>query len=136
MLKQIKIIHGDGFTSERVDYRRIIRLNALTAIRELCIAMVQHRVALAFSINQEHLDYLLSLDGTVESTFMNGKKVNNLIRKRQSTDDISADTIFDQAASSIKAVWSDPAAQEVFQRGLAKTMQDSSAMLVIMVLRY
>ncbi|KAG2181961.1 hypothetical protein INT43_006886 [Umbelopsis isabellina] len=130
VLKQIKIIHGDGFTSERVDYRRIIRLNALTAIRELCIAMVQHRVALAFSINQEHLDYLLSLDGTVESTYMNGKKVNNLIRKRQSTDDISADTIFDQAASSIKAVWSDPAAQEVFQRGLAKSMQDSSAMFL------
>ncbi|CAM0140311.1 unnamed protein product [Umbelopsis sp. WA50703] len=129
VLKQIKIIHGDGFSSERVDYRRIIRLNALTAIRELCIAMVQHRVTLAFSINQEHLDYLLSLDGTVESTFMNGRKVN-IIRKRQSTDDVSADTIFDQAAPSIKAVWSDPAAQEVYQRGLAKSMQDSSAMFL------
>lgn len=127
VLKQIKIIHGDGFNTEREEYRRIIRLNALTAIRELCMCMVQHKITLAFPINQEHLDYLLSLEGTVESTYMNGKKVNNLIRKRQSTDDISADAIFHQAASSIKAVWGDPAAQEVYQRGLVKTMQDSSA---------
>jgi hypothetical protein len=127
VLKQIKIIHGDGFNVEREDYRRIIRLNALTAIRELCLCMLQHKATVTFSINQEHFDYILSLEGPVESTFMNGKKVNNLIRKRQSTDDISADVIFHQAAPSIKAVWGDPTAQEVFQRGLAKNMQDSSA---------
>ncbi|GAB5587430.1 hypothetical protein Unana1_02330 [Umbelopsis nana] len=130
VLKQIKIIHGDGFNTEREDYRRIIRLNALTAIRELCLCMVQNKIMLAFPINQEHFDYILSLESTVESTYMNGKKVNNLIRKRQSTDDISADAIFHRAAPSIKFIWGDPAAQEVYQRGLVKTMQDSSAVFL------
>jgi hypothetical protein len=89
--------------------------------------MLQHKATVTFSINQEHFDYLLSLEGPVESTFMNGKKFNSLIRRRQSSEDVSTDTIFHQAAPSIKAIWGDPAAQEVFQRGLAKNMQDSAA---------
>ncbi|CAO3675682.1 unnamed protein product [Umbelopsis ramanniana] len=127
VLKQIKIIHGEGFNIEREEYRKIIRVNALTAIRELCLCMLQHKATVTFPINQEHFDYLLSLEGPVESTFMNGKKFNSLIRRRQSSEDVSADAIFHQAAPSIKAIWGDPAAQEVFQRGLAKNMQDSAA---------
>jgi hypothetical protein len=89
--------------------------------------MLQHKATVTFPINQEHFDYLLSLEGPDESTFMNGKKFSHLIRRRQSSDDDVADAIFQQAAPSIKAIWSDPAAQEVFQRGLAKNMQDSAA---------
>ncbi|CAG8735521.1 12502_t:CDS:2 [Acaulospora morrowiae] len=98
VLKQLKIIHGKGLEGERQQYRRIVHINTLTAMKALVNA-------------------LPSLEYTPDP-------IQAAIRDNKLDDD--AFDLFHEHVDSIKSLWEDPAIKNCFSSASEIGLQDSA----------
>ncbi|CAG8535901.1 6180_t:CDS:2, partial [Cetraspora pellucida] len=123
VLKQLKIIHGQGLSDERQRYRRIVHLNVLTAIKALANALT----ALGYPIkpeNKQHLDRIVNLSTIKNTLNRNSITVQAAIRDQQ-LDDNSQD-FFMENINSVIALWNDPAIKKCYNSASEIGLQDSA----------
>ncbi|CAG8646318.1 10858_t:CDS:2 [Paraglomus occultum] len=124
VLKQLKIIHGKGLENEREQYRHIVHLNVLTAIKALAKGFEVNNLTLENSENDEHLAAILSLSSIKESLNRQSLSLQAAVGGLKSADDATAILLANY--ESVKAVWSDSAVQKYFESANDIGLQDSA----------
>jgi guanine nucleotide-binding protein subunit alpha len=106
ILKQMKLIHDGGFTSEeREAYKDIIVSNSIQSIHVILEAMETLDIPLGDpENNQKYHDFILD--------------------QRQQTDCFGNST---QVVEAIKALWADSGVQETFKRSNEYQLNDSAS---------
>lgn len=122
VLKQLKIIHGKGLESERQQYRSIVYINILTAMKALTNALIGVGYKLE-SKNLPHLEKFQKLTSIKDSLNCN-LTVQAAVRDQKSDDDVS--DLFREHVDSVKALWEDPAIKKCFNSASEIGLQDSA----------
>ncbi|CAG8502275.1 8097_t:CDS:2 [Ambispora gerdemannii] len=125
VLKQLKIIHGNGLEEERRQYSRIVHLNVLTAMKALTNALEHFGHSLADPKNEEHLEKFQMLTTIKVTLNRNSLTVQAAIRDKKSDDDTASET-FREHSESIQALWSDAAIRKCFENASDIGLQDSA----------
>ncbi|CAG8482211.1 11288_t:CDS:10 [Diversispora eburnea] len=112
VLKQLKIIHGKGLEAERQQYRRIVYINILTAMKALTNAVTSLGYKLEIEKNQQHLEKFQKLTSIKDSLNCNSFTIQAAM-KDQKLDDDALD-LYREHVDSIKALWKDPAIKKCF----------------------
>jgi GTPase SAR1 family protein len=123
VLKQLKIIHGKGLEDERSQYRRIVHLNVLTAMKALTNALTSFGYSLHPN-NSIHLEKFNRLNSVKDSLNRNSISVQAAV-KDSSLDD-NAYQLFMEHAEAIKALWKDPAIKKAYEHASEIGLQDSA----------
>ncbi|CAG8660510.1 10113_t:CDS:2, partial [Acaulospora colombiana] len=123
VLKQLKIIHGKGLEGERRQYRRIVYINALTAMKALVNALPDLGYTPDPS-NLQHLEKFNNLTAIKDSLNCNSFTVQAAIRDKKLDDDVF--DIFHEHVDSIKSLWLDPAIKQCFDSASEIGLQDSA----------
>ncbi|KAL1918491.1 uncharacterized protein VTP21DRAFT_3151 [Calcarisporiella thermophila] len=130
VLKQIRLLHGDGL-ADRSHFKHIIYLNILNAIRSLAVAMLKNQLPLANPENADHLHTILNLEPTPEATFMNGQFIASSTGFDDTPSIVTREeeyitSVFKYAAGSAKVLWLDDGIKDVWKLGLAGDLQDTA----------
>eukprot|EP00052_Salpingoeca_macrocollata_P033999 m.10188 g.10188 ORF g.10188 m.10188 type:complete len:358 (+) comp5818_c0_seq1:69-1142(+) len=105
LVKQMKIIHGDGYTPEELrSYKPTVCDNLVHSMRAVLEAMGALHIDLGDQSNRKHVKAILSYCGLTPSN-----------------DGLSSDT-----AAAIKALWQDSGVQECFRRSNEYQLNDSA----------
>ncbi|RIA90594.1 guanine nucleotide binding protein, alpha subunit [Glomus cerebriforme] len=123
VLKQIKIIHGNGLEDERQQYRRIVHLNVLTAMKALTNALTSFGYTLDSS-NLIHLEKFSRLNSVKDSLNRNSMSVQAAVRDARLDD--NAFQLFMEHSEAIKALWKDPAIIKAYDHASEIGLQDSA----------
>jgi guanine nucleotide-binding protein G(i) subunit alpha len=104
ILKQMKMIHSNGYTEEeKKEYKEIIFSNAVQSMKVIVDAMTDMNVPLGNAENEDHVELLKESDTQIE------------------------DAIFPpDLATAIKALWQDSGIQAVFHRSAEYQLNDSA----------
>ncbi|CAG8579033.1 9359_t:CDS:2 [Ambispora leptoticha] len=125
VLKQLKIIHGNGLEEERRQYARIVHLNVLTAMKALTSELESSGNSLDDPKNEEHLEKFQMLTTIKVTLNRNSLTVQAAIRDKKSDDDTASET-FREHSESIQALWSDAAIRKCFEKASNIGLQDSA----------
>ncbi|RHZ82675.1 hypothetical protein Glove_106g5 [Diversispora epigaea] len=124
VLKQLKIIHGKGLEAERQQYRRIVYINILTAMKALTNAVTDLGYKLKIENNQQHLEKFQKLTSIKESLNCNSFTIQAAM-KDQKLDDDALD-LYREHVDSIKALWNDPTIKKCYNSASEIGLQDSA----------
>ncbi|KAG9303115.1 hypothetical protein G9A89_005073 [Geosiphon pyriformis] len=124
VLKQLKIIHGNGLEKERKEYSPIVHLNVLTAMKALTNALEHFGYPLDDPHNEEHLERFQALTTLKVSLNRNSLTVQAAIQDKRFDDSFSGN--FQEHADSIEALWNDAAIQKCFENASDIGLQDSA----------
>ncbi|CAH1762088.1 9579_t:CDS:2 [Entrophospora sp. SA101] len=125
VLKQLKIIHGTGFESERQSYCRIVRLNVLTAMRLLTNGLEYYGHTLEPK-NEPHLENFIKLTLIKDSSNSDSIDVQANIKEQDLDEDDSGLDFFNEYAESIKELWADDAIKKCYDHAAEIGLQDSA----------
>ncbi|CAG8598600.1 17930_t:CDS:2 [Funneliformis caledonium] len=123
VLKQLKIIHGKGLEDERNQYRRIVYLNILTAMKALTSALAN----LGYTLdpkNLVHLQKFSKLNSVKDSLNRNSISVQAAIQDAKLDDD--AFQLFTEHAEGIIELWKDSAIRKAYKHASEIGLQDSA----------
>ncbi|GBB91613.1 hypothetical protein RclHR1_00190026 [Rhizophagus clarus] len=123
VLKQLKIIHGNGLEDEREQYRRIVHLNVLTAMKALTNALTSFGYTIDSS-NSAHLEKFSRLNSVKDSLNRNSISVQAGIKDSRLND--NAFQLFMEHSEAIKALWKDPAIIKAHEHASEIGLQDSA----------
>ncbi|CAI2183452.1 10268_t:CDS:2 [Funneliformis geosporum] len=133
VLKQLKIIHGKGLEDERNQYRRIVFLNVLTAMKALTGAIANLGYALDPG-NLVHLQKFNKLNSVKDSLNRNSISVQAAIQDARLDDD--AFQLFTEHAEGIIELWKDPAIRNAYKHASEIGLQDSAKYFLKNVARF
>ncbi|KAK9704366.1 guanine nucleotide-binding protein subunit alpha [Basidiobolus ranarum] len=104
VLKQMKLIHEGGYSvEERESYKEIVYSNAIQSMRVILEAMHKMDISLSDEKNVMHADVILELPPQIEG-----------------------DTLVQEVADAIKALWKDNGVLECFRRSREYQLNDSA----------
>ena len=105
IVKQMKIIHGDGYSQqELVDFTSVIYSNVTVSMWLVVNAMDKFSIAFANPVNQDH-----------------AQTINSLY-----TSTTSLSTLSQEAVNAFESLWTDGGFQECFRRGYEYQLNDSA----------
>ncbi|OLY79532.1 Guanine nucleotide-binding protein subunit alpha [Smittium mucronatum] len=104
IIKQMKLIHGDGYTmEEKESFKEIIFSNTIQSIRVLLEAMDNLEISLGNPANEKYVNLILDYPPQIE-----------------------ADTFPSDAAEAVKILWQDSGVLECFSRSNEFQLNDSA----------
>jgi guanine nucleotide-binding protein G(i) subunit alpha len=114
IVKQMKIIHQSGYSVEELhNYRSIVFKNLLECARAVIVAMRTFDIELAIEENQQYADFLMEY--SVES----GPQAS----------------IDSEVGVAIRAIWTDPAKEQLMERQAEFYLMDSAEYFFAEVMR-